>query len=70
MWKAKTGIINRLLTTVIIHHDSLHGVRTGRGAGTSTLKYKLLHQLTVGGSAIFLEKFKKQPKITKLGIIV
>ena len=29
-----------------------------------------LYMLTLGGPAQFLEKFKNQPKITKLGIIV
>ena len=46
LWKATTRIINWRLTAAILYHNSLHGLRTGRGTGTTILEYKLLHYLT------------------------
>ena len=45
MWKVVAAILNRRLTASITFHDFLHGFRSGRGTGTSTLEAKLLQQL-------------------------
>ena len=45
MWKVVAEILNRQLTTSITFHDSLHGVRAGRGTGTTTLEAKLFQKL-------------------------
>ena len=45
-WKAVAVIINCCFTASITYHDSLHGLRVGRGMGTATLEVKMLQQLT------------------------
>ena len=42
MWKVVAAILNRRLTSSITFHDFFHGLRAGRGTGTSTLKSKML----------------------------
>ena len=37
-WKVVTVILHLRLTTGIKLHDALHGLREGRGTGTSTLE--------------------------------
>ena len=44
--KASTVFLNCRFTASITHHDSLHGFRAGSGTGTTTLKVKLIHQVT------------------------
>ena len=46
LWKATTGIINQRLTLETLYHDTLYGLRMGRGTGTATLEAKLIQQLT------------------------
>ena len=46
LWKPTTGIINRRLTASIRYHGSLHGLQTGRGTGTATIKDNLIHHMT------------------------
>ena len=62
MWKVVAAILNRRLTAPITYHDFLHGLRAGRGTGTSTLKAKLLHQIAALREeilyAIFLDPHK------------
>ena len=38
MWKVEAATLNRRLTASVTFHNSLHGVRVGRGTGTATLK--------------------------------
>ena len=45
MWKVVVAILNSQLMEYITFHDFLHGFRSGRGTGTSTLEAKLLQQL-------------------------
>ena len=40
-----TGILNRSLMSSIQFHDTLHGIRIGRGTGTTSLESRLLQQL-------------------------
>ena len=40
-----TGILNCYLVAEIQFHDTLHGFRAGRGAGTASIRAKLLQQL-------------------------
>ena len=46
MWKVVAAMLNLRITASITFHDFLHGLRSGRGTGTSTLEAKLLQQLT------------------------
>ena len=52
LWKPTTSIINRRLNAAIQYHSSLHGLQTGRGTGTATLKAKLIHQMTAMMEAV------------------
>ena len=45
LWKSTTSIINWWMTSTICYHDTLHGLRTGHWAGTTTLEAKLIQQL-------------------------
>ena len=45
LWKVCASIMNNLLLSAIILHDSMHGFRQGRGTGKSTLDTKLAQQL-------------------------
>ena len=45
LWKAIYSIINRQILSSIQFHDALHGFRTGRVRGTTTVKAKLPHLL-------------------------
>ena len=45
LWKSTTSIINWWMTLTICYHDTLHGLQTGRGTGTTTLEAKLIQQL-------------------------
>ena len=42
LWKMVTGILNRRREAAIQFHNTLHGFRTGRGTGTTSLESKLL----------------------------
>ena len=42
LWKTTTGIINQKLALAIGNHDTLHGIWSGRGTGTTTLEAKLI----------------------------
>ena len=46
VWKVVMVTLNSQFTFSIAFHDVLHGLQAGRGTGTSTLKAKLLQQLT------------------------
>ena len=46
MWKIVAVILNRRFNSSITFHDVLHGLRAGRGTGTTTLEAKLLQQFT------------------------
>ena len=52
VWKAVAVVLNRHFTASITYHDSLHGFQAGRGTGTSTLKVKLLQQVTAMREAV------------------
>ena len=41
------GVVSHWIGSVISFHDALHGLRTGQGAGSSSLEAKLLQKLTV-----------------------
>ena len=62
IWKAVAMILNRRFTTAITNHNSLHGLRTGRSTGTTTLEVKLLQQVAALREAvrhaIFLDRYK------------
>ena len=46
IWKTVTVILNQRLGMAITFPEVLHGFRSGRGAGTASLKAKLIQQLT------------------------
>ena len=46
LWKAFPRVINRRIGAAVQLHDTMHGFRTGRGAGIASLKNKLPHKLT------------------------
>ena len=46
MWKVVTVILNCWLIASITFYDVLHGFRAGHGTGTTSLKAKLLQQLS------------------------
>ena len=46
VWKAVAVTLNCRFTAPITYHNSLHGFRSGRGMGTTTLEVKILQQLT------------------------
>ena len=46
LWKTLTGLLNFHFTSEIQFRDILRGFWSIRGMGTSSLKSKLLHQLT------------------------
>ena len=56
-WKDTTGTINRRLTAAILYHDTLHGLQTGHGTGTSTLEAKLIQQLMSMREVVLHTKF-------------
>ena len=45
LWKSFTSLLNRQLASSIKFHDALHRFRAVQGAGTATLKAKLLQQI-------------------------
>ena len=45
LWKTVTGIPNFRLMAVIQFYETLHGLRMGRGTGTTNLESKLLQQM-------------------------
>ena len=45
VWKVVAAILNRRFTSSVTYHDALHGLRAGRGTGTTTLEAKVLQQL-------------------------
>ena len=63
------GILNRRFTASITYHDALHGFREGRGTGTATLEFKLLHELSAlreeGLYVIFLDLTKAYDALDK-----
>ena len=46
VWKVVVVVLNCRFTTSIAFHNIIHGFRSGCGTGTTSLKSKLLHQLT------------------------
>ena len=62
VWKVVAAILNHRLTSSIIYHNFLHGLRAGRGTGTSTLEAKPLQQLAAMREeilyVIFLDLYK------------
>ena len=62
VWKAVEVILNHRFTASTTYRASFHRFWEGRGMGTSTLKVKLLHQVTAMREAvlhtIFLELHK------------
>ena len=63
-----TGILNRSLMSSIQFHDTLHGIRIGRGTRTTSLESRLLQQLiTIREEVIykiFLYLHKVGPAVT------
>ena len=45
VWKAVAVILNRLFTSSITYHNSLHGFWAGRGTGTATLEVQLIQHV-------------------------
>ena len=45
LWKAISGIVNHRILSSIQFHDALNGFGAGRGMGTYTFEYNLLHQI-------------------------
>ena len=52
-----SGILNQSLTADIGFHDTLHGLRTGQGMGTTSIETKPLQQLTVRTEAVLYAIF-------------
>ena len=50
-------IMNLLLTSAIDLHENLHGLLTGQGTGTTSLEFKLLHQLMEIQEEVLYENF-------------
>ena len=66
MIKNSSNIKNCFLTTILIikclgavvqFHNSLNGLRVGRGTGSATLEAKLLHKLTAIREEVLYEVF-------------
>ena len=57
LWKAIANLIKRSLTAVIFFHNTLHGFRAGRGAGTADLVAKILQQSTAMRELVLFEVF-------------
>ena len=66
------GIISKRLanTKPPKYEGCIYGTKTNSPLHTKGRQANAIQMLTVGGPAQFLERFKNQPKITKLGIIV
>ena len=45
LWKTVVGILNRCLMALIQFHNTLHGLRTGRGTSTTSLEANLLQTM-------------------------
>ena len=52
VWKAVAVILNRLFTSSITYHNSLHGFWAGRSTGTATLEVKLLKHVLAMREAV------------------
>ena len=52
IWKAVAVILNFRVTESITCQDSLHGFRSGRDTGTSTLEVKLIHKVVALREAV------------------
>ena len=50
-------IINHRFTASITYHYYLHGLRAGRGTGTTTLKVKLIQKVASMREAVLHEIF-------------
>ena len=57
MWKLFWGVINRRIREAVKYHNVLHGLRIGRGMGTTSIEYKLLHQLAEMKEEVLYEVF-------------
>ena len=56
-WKATMVTINRIISSEIGYHDTLHGFHSGSGTATATLEAKLLQHLTAIRGAVLHEIF-------------
>ena len=45
IWKAVSGVVNCWIGAAVCFHDNMHGFRAGRGAGTASIEFKILHKL-------------------------
>ena len=57
VWKAVAVNLNCRFISSITYHDSLHGLRAGRGTGTKTLEVKLLQKVTAMMEAVLHKIF-------------
>ena len=46
IWKAVLGVLNCWIGVAVYFQNKMHGLRSDRGTGTSSLGFKLLQHLT------------------------